>query len=133
MSNLVNLEQATEEVNSWLDHKKIGQKKRESQKDQIDSLIDAICEGVLTLDAEKNFVQTLKFPTEGEMPLKELKYAPRVKTGTFHLHLQGVKASDTDARICAYIAAITSKPKALIQKLDTEDYGVAQSIAIFFL
>ncbi len=52
---------------------------------------------------------------------------------TIHSHLQGVKPSDADGRVGAYIAALTSTPKAVINCLDTEDYGIAQSIAIFFL
>lgn len=135
MAKLVSKDLATEEINSWLDYKKVSDKKRESQKEQVESLIDAIADGSLTFKDDKTFtfVQVLKFQTEGDSPLTKLEYKPRLKMSTIHSHLQGVKSSDADGRICAYIAALTATPKALINSLDTEDYGIAQSIAIFFL
>ena len=121
------------EVEKWLDHKKIGSKKRELQKDNIDTLIDAIAEGALVLKDDCTLVHTLKFPTDGELSIKVLEYKPRIKMETIQVHLQGVKAADADGRVNAYIAALTSKPKDLIKKLDTEDYSICQSVAIFFL
>lgn len=128
----VSREVATEEVNSWLDYKKISDKKRIAQKDQIDSLVDAVCDGTLTLKADKTFVQELKF-TEGENAILKLEFKPRLKMSVIHSHLQGVKSSDADGRIGAYIAALTNMPKSVIGTMDTEDFGVAQSIALFFL
>ena len=81
-------------------------------------------------------MQELKFPIEdkgGSTAFKTLEYKPRLNMASIHLHLQGVKSADADGRVCAYVAALTSKPKELIKKLDTEDYGIAQAIAIFFL
>lgn len=130
----LNRESAEAEVNSWLDYKKISDKKRESYKDNIESLIDAMVEGILTLDdKEKVITQGLKFPIGEEMKVSELKYRPRITVGMVQAHMAGVKATDADGRITAYVAALTSQPKELIKKLDTEDNAVAQSIAIFFL
>ena len=47
--------------------------------------------------------------------------------------LEGVKTSDLDNRIVAFVSALTLQPKAIIESLDTEDYDVCQGIAIFFL
>lgn len=124
---------ATGEVNKWLDFKKINDRKRESFKENIETLVDAVMDGSLVIDDKCNLVQTLKFPTEGEAPVTKLEFKPRLKVETVQLHLQGVKASDGDARITAYIAALTSKPKKIIQALDTEDYSIGQAIAVFFL
>jgi hypothetical protein len=130
----INFEQAEAEVKIWLDYKKVGDKKREANKDSIESLIEAVCEGNLTLDLEtKVFTQHLKFPTEGEMPMSSLEYKPRIKIQTVHHHLQDVKVTDMDGRILAHVAALTSKPKALIKSLETEDYSIAMAIAVFFV
>jgi hypothetical protein len=47
--------------------------------------------------------------------------------------MQGVKASDGDGRVCAYVAALSSQPKEVIKHLDTEDYAIATAVAVFFL
>jgi hypothetical protein len=129
----VSIDVATEEVNKWLDYKKVNEKKREAYKDNIDALVQGVCDGILILNEDNTFTHNLQFPIEGEMPIHKLDYKPRLKMSTVHNHLQGVKPSDGDGRVCAYIAALTSKPKAVVKDLDTEDYSIGQSIAIFFL
>jgi len=124
---------AAKEIERWLDAKKVNERKREAYADSIETLTDAVSDGVLTVDGEHNLVQLLKFPTEGEVPVTSLKYKPRLKVATIHLHLQGVKTSDADGRILAYIAALTGTPKEIVRSLDTEDYSIGQAIAIFFL
>lgn len=133
MSGLVSKEQATTEVNGWLDYKKVSVAKRESSKEQISAIVDAVCEGHLVINEDKTITQTLKFPTEGAAPVSKIVYKPRVKVGAINQHLQGVKATDIDARMLAYVAALTDVTKGILGTLDTEDYGIAQSIAIFFM
>jgi len=122
MQNKLTRELAILEVESWLNFKQIGDRKRE-----------AIMEGTLSLKEDKTFVHTLKFDTGGEIPVKVLEYSPRLKVSVVKTCLQGVAASDADGRICAYVAALTSKATGIINALDTEDYSLAQSIAVFFL
>lgn len=129
----ISREVAAQEINGWLDYKKISAKKRELHKDAIDNLVDAVVEGALTLNENFEFTQTLKFPLEGEANLTALKYKPRVKVETVQMHLQGVKPTDNYGLIHSYIAALTTQPKSLIKNLDTEDYSVAYGIAIFFM
>lgn len=131
----VTIEIATADVNKWLDNKKISQKKRDVQKDQIDVLIDSIVEGFLILNEDGSFTQTLKFPVDGEanLGLKELNYKPRIGVGEVHMHLQNFKSSDADGRILAYVLALTKKAKEIVRKMDSEDYSVAQAIAVFFI
>ncbi len=133
LSQKVSLDVAEEEINKWLDCKRVNAKKRESYEDYIETLINAIADGFLTLSEDNALVQKLRFPLENESPLSELSYKPRLKVSTIHTHLNGVKSSDADGRICAYVAALTSKPKDVIKGLDTEDYSIAQAIAAFFL
>ena len=133
MAEVVSREVAQSEIDKWLDHKKISAKKREQQKDSIDSLVDAVVEGTLVLKEDFTLVHTLKFPTDGESPIKTLEYKPRLKMDIVHAHLQNVKSTDADGRVAAYVAALTTKSKTIVKALDTEDYSVAQSIAVFFL
>lgn len=125
---------AAQEVQGWLDFKKIKEKKQESYKDQIEVLVDAVSEGTLEINPEtKNITQNLDFPIGSEMKVSKLEYKPRLTVGEIQSHMGGVKATDADGRITAYVAALTNQPKELIKKLDTEDNSIAQSIAIFFL
>lgn len=131
----VSREIAEAEINGWLDYKRVGEKKRETYKDQIDSLVDAICEGFLSLKDDKTFtlVYELREPIGSDSKISKLEFKPRLKMGVIHQHLQGVKPSDADGRVCAYIAALTSTTKSVLSQMDSEDYAVPQSIAIFFL
>lgn len=133
MEQKVSAEQASKEVTEWLDFKKINQAKRDAQKDSINTLTEAICDGTLVIKEDKTIVFTLKFPIESEISTKALEFKPRLSINTIHAQLKGVNSASADERILAYVAALTEKPKALIQKLDTEDYSIPQSIAIFFL
>lgn len=129
----VTIEVASSEMEAWLDYKKISQKKRDNNADSIDALVDAVVDGTLSFQEDHKILHKLKFPIEGESPVEELVYKPRVNMRTLHLHLQGVKGNDGDGRMTAYAAAVTSTPKDVITRLDTEDFSIAQSIAGFFL
>lgn len=124
---------AQEEVNSWLDAKKITPQKRETFEAYIEQLVNGICNGALSLNPEtKVFTYTLSFPTEGDAPITKLDFKPRLKLSTVTAHLQGVKSTDGDGRLTAYVAALTGQPKGVINALDTEDYSACLSIAVFF-
>lgn len=133
MEEKVSKEISISEVNAWLDYKKVSDKKREAQKEQIEVIQDAISDGTLTLNEDRSFTHHLKFPIGKDVTIISLEYKPRVAMQTIHSHLQGVKPTDGDGRLCAYVAALTSKPKDVIKSLDTEDYNISQAIALFFL
>lgn len=129
----VSREIAESEVNSWLDYKKVGDKKREAYKDKIEYLVDAIEDGTLVLNADKSFTQKLKHPAGENGVIDKLTFAARINASKLHQHLQGTKGTDGDGRILCHICALTGKPKIVIGALDTEDYGLASDIAVFFL
>jgi hypothetical protein len=133
----ISREIASQEINSWLDYKKVNDKKREAFADSIETLIDSICDGSLSLTPEKVLVQELRFPIgeDGKetMAIKSLSFKPRLKIQTIHMHLQGVKNGDADGRVLAYVAALSSTPKDALRGMDTEDFSIGQAIAIFFL
>lgn len=122
------------EIGEWLDYKKVSSSKRNVCEQQVELLIDSVCDGVLTVDPETRVIRhELKFPLDGEIRTEALDYKPRIMQKTVLTHMNGVKSGDTDGRLCAHIAACSSKPKEVIKSLDTEDYAIAQAVAIFFL
>lgn len=130
----VNIETATADINQWLDYKKVSDKKRENYASSINDLISSVCEGVLTFDSDNHqLIQTLNFEIGEETKIGKITFSPRIQIGAIQRALQGVSAANADGRILAYISALTGVSKAIIEKMDSEDYTVAQSIAIFFL
>ena len=124
------------EVNKWLDHKKVKDKKRENLQDQIDIMVDSIIDGSLVLDQDLKFTHTLSFPIEnakGEVTVRSLTYKPRLAVKEINSRMKGVKATDADARVVGYISALTEQPSAVLTSLDTEDNTLAQAFATFFL
>lgn len=132
MNQVVSLEQATKEVTDWLDYKKVSSTKRDERKPQIETLIGAICEGSLTLNDYK-FRQKLKVPFGKDVIFEELEYLPRIPIDVIAMHLRSVKSDDPDGRLLAHVAALTTQARAVLGKMDTEDYATAQAIAYFFL
>lgn len=135
MSEVVTYEQAKAEVDAWLDGKKVKPKKRESYKDAVDNLIDGVMDGSLTIEDGK-ITQMLSFPvknTAGGIEFDKLEYKPRLTVSETQAYTKTVKPGDSDGRIMAYASALTGKSAGLLGKLDTEDNGIVQSIAIFFV
>ena len=130
----VNIEVATKEVNDWLDSKKVSDKDKELNQDQIDKLIDAVCNGYLVVNDDDTLSQTLKFPIKGEdSEIKELKYKNRVTVKEIQTQMTGTKSGDFIGMLTAYISAATVMPKAFLKNLDTQDWSLAQAIGVFFM
>lgn len=130
--NVVTVEVATAEVEAWMDFKKISAQKRETRKEQTETIIGAIVEGSLILE-ENKFTQILKEPFGVDVKFEKLEYKSRIPIDLVHMHLKNVKSDDPDGRLLAHVAALTQKPKDVLKKMDTEDYATAQAIAYFFL
>jgi DNA primase len=129
MNGLVSREVAVGEINKWLEFKKVSDNKRETYKDYIETLVDAVESGNLMLKEDYSLLQKMKHSDA----IGDLEFKPRLKVSTVQNHLQNVKSGDADGRLTAYIAALTSKNKGLIKDMDTDDFGISQSIAVFFL
>ncbi len=131
----ITIDKATEEVNEWLDSKKVSEKDKEANQDQIEKLVDAVCNGYLVVNHQDNsLTQTLKFPIKGETDeTKEVKYKHRVTVQAIQTQMTGTKAGDFIGMLSAYIAAATGHPKAFVKQLDTQDWSLAQAIGVFFM
>lgn len=135
MPDKITKEIAQAEVESWLDKKKILPSTKELYSDYVDTMIDAVCEGILVLDPT-TFVWKHKLMFNdlgGEETFLELSYRVRMNDKLMQPHMKGVKQGDADGRLNALVAALTDQPKGIIASLDTQDKKIAMSIAIFFL
>ncbi|KKN42128.1 hypothetical protein LCGC14_0716320 [marine sediment metagenome] len=133
MKQKVQLEQAVEEIDGWLDRKKIFPSAREELKDAIEILVEAISLGYLSLNDKGEFKQELLFPLKEEQALTHLDYKSRLNDRMLEPHLKGVKAGNGDARIVAYLACLTGQAKGIIKALDTADRKITNAIVIFFV
>ncbi len=138
--NKITAEIAEQEVQNWLEFKKVSERKRENYKDNIETIVNAMVDGVLVLEPDTfTFKQTLKHkiaPDEKSQQsgsIEELEYKPRITVRQVQMQLQGIKASDVQGMILGYACALTGKPKGILAALDTEDFNTVQAIAIFFL
>ncbi len=127
----VSKEIAEKEIEKWLDFKKVKAKKKEAYKDAIESLVDAVSEGSLVLNEDFSLTHKLIFPVGNEGAFKDLTYKPRIDVATIQKYANG--ATSGDARVLSTIAALSGQASTIISKMDTEDYGIASSVAIFFL
>lgn len=133
MEQLIDRETAEIEVGKWLDFKRVKDSKRESSKETIETLIEAVQYGQLTLKDDMSWEQKLDFPIPGDEPMTTLTFKPRITVAETHAKTKNVKASDVDGRIAALVASLTGKNTGLIIRLDSSDYSVSTSIALFFL
>lgn len=131
----VEREVASAEVEKWLDEKKVSQTKRESKKEQIESLVCGIMDGDLILNEKGEFEQTLKFPGDAPAAVKKMVYKQRILIGDVQHHIKNnkIQLADFDGRINCYIQTLTSAPYAVIAKMESTDYDIMQSIAVFFM
>lgn len=129
-------EVATAEVNKWLDYKKLSEKRRTERKLSIDALVEAVSDGIISIDDDYNIKQPLIFPIadkEGNVALSEVVYKPRLTYLELEKYTKGIAADDVDGKIFAYGAALTGKAIGLLKKMETEDFILLQKIALFFI
>lgn len=130
----VDKETATKEVDRWLDAKKVMPSKRENNRDAIEKLVECVMYGQLIVTDNDTLQQVLIWPLGDNESIKTLDYRQRINLETINARIkrENIKATDVDARIMAYAAALTSQPTAILGKMDTEDTGLMQSIVSFF-
>lgn len=130
----VSKEIAEQEVIKWLDFKRVKENTRESYKSAIEEITNAIEFGDLVLNDETmEFEQSLTFPVGQELTIDKLVFKPRLKIGEIQKAMRGVKSDDTQGMIMAIVSALTTKTTGVLKELDTQDYGICQNIALFFV
>lgn len=133
MEKTINIELAIKEVNDWLDYKNVRPKRREGLKEHSEAIAEAIADGVLSIDKDKNIVHKLIIPFGEEHKVQELKYKPRINDSMKIPHMKGVANNDASGMLHATIATLTGEPRAVVAKMDMEDMDIARNIAVFFI
>lgn len=129
----VTIEVAQVAMDKWLNYKRVGERKRDSNADSIEVMMDGFEDGSLTLNEETHEItHTLCFPLGENEAVKQLTYKPRVSVGVLQSYLTKTKSGDADGRVTAYVQALTGQTSNIIKGLDTEDNRIAQAIALFF-
>lgn len=136
MEYIVDRNTAESEITAWLDAKKVGRAKRESNKAFVDLLISAVEEGYLTRnDSTNELTLNLRFPRQGSdgvITLDKLVFKPRASASELK-PFNDRAGQSIDGRYIAIAQCLTGKDINTISNLDSEDMGVVQAIAIFFL
>lgn len=129
------VEQATNEVNALLDSKKIRPKRREAIQSQVDTLIEAVTYGFLTISPEK-IVMVLETPiTSGDKPITEIEMKYRVAPEVLRAGLSRLKSGDMFAQLMNVGLAYVTTPnivEAVINKLEQSDRAVFDSLSLVF-
>jgi hypothetical protein len=132
---MITREVAEKDFMGWFEAKKLPKNLLEKNAEDKESIINAIMEGVLVLDENNCFVQTLNFPVQipNSEEIKELKFAFRVTEGVLAASLRGIKTDDLIGQMSlAYVSTLTGQPKSIIRSLDPSDSYLGKKIAAFF-
>lgn len=137
MAGTIAREVAAKEVQKWLDFKKVKESKLQKEEYQgaIETMTEAVADGTLKLTPEFEWVHKLAFPISGGegVTTESFTYKPRLQVREIQQQMAGAKGADGYSLILANLAALSSQPKALLAAMETDDWGVASSIALFFL
>ena len=138
MGTKVSMEMAVQDFDRWISIKQIREQKRqENAKSKFEDIITtSICEGDLAISEDGYITHKLIFPLkdgEGGELLNELKFMPRIPVKLLSIKLKGVDPSDMFKMQIAYISALTNVNMGIIEKLETEDFRICQSIVMYFL
>lgn len=132
MKEVVALEAATKEIETWLDFHKVTPMQKESFKDSIATLVEGIQYGMLTLK-DNAFTQNLLMPFGEEEKIAVVNYKQRITYFELEEKMKGVSVSDGAGRVIATLAALTGQPKQILKLMDKADKRIANSIVVFFL
>lgn len=136
MKEVVAIEQAQDEINVWLESRKLTPSQIDAQQDSIKILVEGIQYGMLTLK-DGCFKQSLLFPVGKDECVKELQYTSRINHLLLHPYMKGTKGDDGDERLLSYLECLTDKTPLIsrqhLKTLDTQDKRVAMSIVVFFV
>lgn len=131
----VSYEVAEQEVNEWLEKCRFRKRSIESNKEYVEQLIEAVMSGDISIDDDtKEITMPLVFPIGENGSVNELKFKTELRVKEYRQKLKtgNVKPGDSDGRILAYAAALSSQPFSVVDSLSSVDQSLASSIAIFF-
>lgn len=131
---VISEEQAKAEIEKWLKAKRVTPRMRKKNEQAEETLIGAIQDGYLVLNDDLTLTQKLIFPTkEDGTGVNDLKFKLRMSVDERSTATKGYRPDDGDGRMIGYIAHLCGTARGIIGKLDSVDFEIAQSIAIYFL
>lgn len=131
---LVAPELAVQEVNRWLDYKRVKPTKRMVNAEYIQELVQGICYGDVTINANNHIIHKLNFPIldkGGAILFDKLEYVPNLTAQKVNECVSAAGNSQISMTI-AYGAALSGKAVAIIGLLDTTDLAILASVGVFF-
>lgn len=131
---LVAPEVAVQEVNRWLDYKRVKPTKRMVNAEYIQELVQGICYGDVTINANNHIIHKLNFPIldkTGGILFDKLEYVPNLTAQKVNECVSAVGNSQISMTI-AYGAALSGKAVSIIGLLDTTDLAILASVGVFF-
>lgn len=125
---------AQEKSKNWLDAKKVKPGKRENFEDNIEDMIDGFQTGQLVLNDDNTIELHLIFPKETDaVTIKSLMFKSRITPADKRPYMKKVKPGDVRANLVAIACALTGQGTGIIESLDTEDFELVSTIALFFI
>lgn len=133
--SVVSKEQATKEVNEWLDRMDIpvDNREKEAVKEFINAIIEFVEKGFLVFNSDETITQILRHPLAGG-ETKEIVYDFRYEIGEYNKATKGVSAVDAVDYAVARLSLISAAkyPKDVFLKMKRADYNVASKLTVFF-
>lgn len=131
------IEVAQVEIQRWFKACRFKDKKIESNKGEDgaegleDTLLEGICEGLITVDEAGILSQKLEFPFKSGK--ESLTFKPRLLVKQLRIANMGINPNDAHGRVVAAVAARTGENKNIIDELDTSDFDISSAIIAYFL
>lgn len=135
MEEKVSMEVAIQEIERWMDYKKIKAKKREASRAFIDIMVDAVASGNLIVEEDHKLKMILDFPIEGEGGgIKEITFLARITEINKDPYRRNIKTDTFEGQTMLTLCALTRQPINVIKHLDEgTDRSLAEAIALFFM
>ena len=124
--------QAEEEVNSWLDFKRVRLSKREENEQHVSGMIECVEEGIFIINDDQSITFKVLFP-DCLGDTEELIFKPRITDDEISRHLKKMDRKDANIYILARKAALTGVNTSILKKMDTEDSSISDHITAFFI
>lgn len=129
----ISKEQATSEFTKWLDHKKVSQTRRETQKNATKVCVEAIMDGALIVEKDFKLKQVLKWEIGEEKKITSVTYKTRISTKELNNTLRKSGAQTSDEQLLAAASAASNLTYGTLELLDTEDSAITKAIGYFFM
>lgn len=121
---------AVEKVHQWLDSKKVSRRKQQEYEGQIKVIAREIADGWAYINPDQKIVQKLKFPVTDKTTLT---FKNRLTKGDVDSYTKNLNPRDGEARVAAYICALTGLATGELKRMDMEDLDLPDAVAVFFI